>query len=97
MPKSRRRKGKFSPQSKKRREQVRQPAMPKPPVAAQTGEPVSRPRQVGVVTPPSAAAPTAKVAAVPATHGNVTTELKTIGILAGILLVILIVLALFLP
>jgi hypothetical protein len=49
------------------------------------------------VTPPSAAAPTAKVAAVPATHGNVTTELKTIGILAGILLVILIVLALFLP
>lgn len=96
MPKSRRRKGKFSPQSKKRREQVRQPAMPKPPVAAQTGEPLARPRQVGVVTPPSAA-PTAKVAAVPATHGNVTTELKTIGILAGILLVILIVLALFLP
>jgi hypothetical protein len=94
MPKSRRRKGKFSPQSKKRREQVRQPATPKPPVAAQTGEPVSRPK---IVTPPSAATLTAKVAAVPATHGNVTTELKTIGILAGILLVILIVLALFLP
>jgi hypothetical protein len=70
--------------------------MLKPPVAAQTGEPLARPRQVGVVTPPSAA-PTAKVAAIPATHGNVTTELKTIGILAGILLVILIVLALFLP
>jgi hypothetical protein len=62
-------------------------------VAAQTSEPVARPK---IVTPPSAA-PTAKVAAVPVIHGNITTELKTIAILAGILLVILVVLALFLP
>jgi hypothetical protein len=45
----------------------------------------------------TSAAPTAKVAAIPSTHTNVTTELKTIAILAGILLVTLIVLALFLP
>jgi hypothetical protein len=49
-----------------------------------------------VTPPPSAATPTAKTAAVPTTSHNVTTELKTIGILAGTLLVILIVLALFL-
>jgi len=94
MPKSRRRKGKFSPQSKKRREQARQPATPKPPVAAQTGQSVARPKIV--TPPPSAATPMAKTAAVPTTSHNVTTELKTIGILAGTLLVILIVLALFL-
>jgi hypothetical protein len=94
MPKSRRRKGKFSPQSKKRREQVRQPATPKPPVAAQTAQPVSQPK---IVKPPSGAPiSTAKAASVPTISHNVTTELKTIGILAGILLVILIVLALFL-
>jgi hypothetical protein len=94
MPKSRRRKGKFSPQSKKRREPVRQPATPKPPVAAQTGQPVSQPK---IVTPlPRAATPTAKVVAIPTISHSVTTELKTIGILAGTLLVILIVVALFL-
>jgi hypothetical protein len=94
MPKSRHRKGKFSPQSKKRREPVRQPATPKPPAAAQAGESVSRPKIV--TPPPRAATPTARTAAVPITSHNVTTELKTIGILAGILLVILVVLALFL-
>jgi hypothetical protein len=93
MPKSRRRKGKFSPQSKKRREQVGQPATPKPPLAAQTGQPVPPPK---IVTPPPSTAPTAKAAAVPTTSHNITTELKTIGMLAGTLLVILIVLALFL-
>ena len=91
MPKSRRRKGKFTPQSKKRREQVRQPAMPQPPVATGTTEPVSRPR---IVTSPTT--PATKTITIPATYGNVTTELRTIGILAGVLLVILIVLALFL-
>ena len=95
MPKSRRRKGRFSPQSKKRREQIRKPATPQLTVAAQTSEPV--PRQVGVVAPStSAVTPTAKTVAVPTISHSVTTELKTIGILAGTLLVILIVLALFL-
>jgi hypothetical protein len=93
MPKSRRRKGKFSPQSKKRREQVGQPAMPQPAVVAQTSEPVARPK---IVTPPSAAPAKVKAVTFAATSHNVTTELKTIGILAGVLLVILVMLALFL-
>jgi hypothetical protein len=68
--------------------------MPESPVAAQTAQPVPQPK---MVTPlPKAATPTAKVVAVPTTSHNVTTELKTIGILAGTLLVILIVVALFL-
>jgi len=96
MPKSRRRKGKFSPQSKKRREQIRQPATPQPTVAVQTSEAVPRPRQVGVVAPSTSAIPTAKMVAIPATSHNVTTELKAIAILAGVLLVALIVLALVL-
>ena len=89
--KSRHGRGKHSPQSKKgesRRHHlatvVRQQAV------AQTYEPVSRP----AVSAPSASVltPMAKLAAVRYPH--IGTELRTIGILAGIMLLILVVRAL---
>ena len=89
--KSRHRKGKYSPQSRKRKSRrhfsatvVQQQA------AAQTYEPVSHPN----VPAPSASvpAPMTKLAAVRYPH--IATELRTIGILAGIILIILAVLAL---
>ena len=91
--KSRRKKGKHLPQSKRRKS--RQPflaAAVRQPVVAQTREPVSRPQ----APTPSVSVPTtmAKLAAVRYPH--VATELRMIGILAGIILVILAILALVL-
>jgi hypothetical protein len=91
--KSRRRKGKHLPQSKKRKSGRRFLAtVVQQPEVAQTREPVSRPE----VSAPSVSVPTpiAELAAVRYPH--VVTELRMIGILAGIMLVILIVLALVL-
>jgi len=91
--KSRHGRGKRSPQSKKRKSRRHFLA----PVAqqqavARTHEPVSHPG----VSAPSARVPTpmAKLAAVRYPH--IATELRTIGILAGIMLIILAVLALVL-
>ncbi len=91
--KSRHSKGKHLPQSKKRKSRRHFLAtVAQQQTVAQTYEPVSRPS----VPAPSASVPTlmAKLAAVRYPH--IATELRVIGILAGIILVILIVLALVL-
>jgi len=91
--KSRHRKGKHLPQRKKRKSGRRFLAtVAQQPAVAQTREPVPRP----VVSAPSVSVPTpmAKLAAVRYPH--VATELRTIGILAGIILIILAILALVL-
>ncbi len=91
--KSRHRRGKRLPQSKKRGSVQRSSdTVAQRQVVAQTHEPIFRPG----VSVPSASVPTpaAKLAIV--RHLHVATELRTIGILAAILLVILIVLALVL-
>ncbi len=91
---SRRSRGKYSVQSKKRKGRPKHPTIVAQQAAvAQTHEPVSSPD----VPAPSASAPApvAKVAA--ARYPYIATELRTIGILAGILLIVLIVLALVLP
>ena len=91
--KSRRGRGKHSPQSKKRKSRQRFLAtVTQQQAVAQTYEPASHP---GVPTP-SASVPTpvAKLAA--ARYPHIATELRTIGILAGIVLIILVVLALVL-
>ena len=60
---------------------------------AQTYEPVSQPK----ASFPSASIPTPVVAPSAAQHPYIVTELRRIGILAGIMLAILVVLALVLP
>jgi hypothetical protein len=99
MSRKSRRHGRYLPRSKRRKfskgfSAPPQPSAvtPQPPVAAQRYEPEPR---AEVVAPPAKAAaprPTATLAQSP----NITTELKVIGILSGIILAILIVLALVL-
>ena len=91
--KSRHRRGKYSVQSKKKKSRPNRPTtLAQQPVVAQSDEPVSS----SVVPVPSASVPTPM--AKPATVGHlyIATELRTISILAGIMLVILVVLALVL-
>ena len=91
--KSRRRRGKYSLQSKKKKGRPNRPTvLAQQPAVAQTHEPVSSPDASG----PSASVPTpmAKPAAVRYPH--IATELWTIGILAGVMLIGLVVLALVL-
>ncbi len=91
--KSRRRRGKSSFQAKKGKGGPNRPAMlAQQPATAQTHELVSSPN----VSVPLARVPTpmAKPAAV--RYPYITTELRTIGILAGIMLIALVVLALVL-
>jgi len=91
--KSRRRRGKYSFQGKKKKGRPSRPTiLTQQPAVAQTAEPVSSPS----VSVPSASVPTpmAKPAAVQ--YPYIATELRTIGILAGIMLIVLIVLALVL-
>jgi len=91
--KSRHGKGKRLPQSKKRKSRQRFLAtVAQQQAVAQTHKPVSHPS----VSAPLASVPTpmAKLAAVRYPH--IATELRTIGILAGIMLTILAVLALVL-
>ena len=88
--KSRRRGGKYSPQSKKGKGRSSRPAvLAQQPAVAQTHEPVSSPD----ASVPSAGVPTpmAKPAAV--RYPYIATELRTIGILAGVMLIVLVVLA----
>ena len=89
--KSRHRKGKRLPQSKKRRQRFSAPVAQHQAVA-QTREPVSRP----AVSAPSPSVPTPVAKLVAIRNPHIATELRTIGILAGIMLVILAVLALVL-
>ena len=89
--KSRHRKGKHSPQSKKRESRRRFLAtVAQQQAVAQTYEPVSRPS----VPAPSASVPTPMVKLAAVRYPHIATELRTIGILAGIMLIILAVLAL---
>lgn len=84
--KSRRGRGKYSPQSKKKKDRPSRPAMlAQQPVVARTPEPV-----------PSARVPTPVVKPAAGQYPYIATELRTIGILAVIMLIVLIVLALVL-
>ena len=88
--KSRRGRGKRSPQGKKRGKSRQLSATAtQQPAVAQTHEPVPRP--VVSAPPASLPAPTAKPATV--RYPYIATELRTIGILAGVMLIILVVLA----
>ena len=94
--KSRRRKGKYSIQSKKQGGAVRSNASVQPPAAAQAREltPVTNvPAPPRVVPAPKIRAPAPMVKSSAVRYANVPTELRTIGILAGIILVLLVVLA----
>ncbi len=84
--KSRRRKGKYSPQRKQQRKNISQRQAA--PVQQAVAPKVSSPKPK--ITIPQTPAPMA----IPASYSTVSTELKTIGIMGGILLVVLIVIAL---
>ena len=86
--KSRRGRGRYVPRSKRKKGQGAPVPSTQPAVAAPQAEP--SPRADAPV--PSAKAPTPKAAV--AAHTDVATELRRIGIIAGIMLVILVVLAL---
>ncbi len=89
--KSRHGKGKHPVRSKRRRSGPSAVAAQQPPVS-QTYEAVPKPE----VSAPSPTTPTPSVAVSTVRHPYITTELRRIGILAGIMLVILVVLALVL-
>ena len=91
--KSSRKKGKYSPQSKKKKSRSGRPAaVVAQPVAEESQKPVE-PASVPA-GPAEAPAQTMRPAAVQ--YSFVAAELRTIGILASIMIVILVVLALFL-
>jgi len=79
-------------QSKKRKRRRGSSAIAAQQPVSQTYEPVSQP----VVSVPSASVLTPKATLTVAHYPDVVTELRRIGILAGIMLVILVVLALVL-
>ncbi len=91
--KSRRKRGKYSFQSKRKKERTSRPTtLAQQPAAIQTHEPVASPS----ISVPSASVPTPKTKPVAVGHPYVATELRTIGILAGIMLIVLVALALVL-
>ncbi len=87
--KSRRSRVKHSSQSRKKRGLGSPTTAVRQPAATQTYEPVA-PSQIAA---PSASVPTSMPTPAAAQHPFVATELRRIGILAGIMLVILVVLA----
>ena len=87
-------KGKHHSQSKKRREKQRYTTtIAHQPIAAQTSKPTV---PTGMSTPSASISTLLRAHSVIAQHPHITTELRRIGILAGIILAILIVLALVL-
>ena len=91
--KSRRGRGKHSPQGKKRKSRQRFLAtVDQQQTVTQTYEPVSHPS----VPVPSATVPTPMAKLATARYPHIATELRTIGILGGVVLIILAVLALVL-
>lgn len=91
--KSRRRVGKYSIQRKKTKSSSSRPStLTQPSAVAQAGEPVASPN----LPVPGAGVPTPKAAPATVWYPYVATELRTIGILAGIMLIALVVLALVL-
>ena len=91
--KSRRERVKYSAQGKKKKGRPSRPTtLAQQPAVAQTHEPASSPKVP--VAPASVPTPMAKPAAVH--YPYIAAELRTIGILAGIMLIVLVVLALVL-
>ena len=90
--KSRHRKGKYSSASKKKGRPNRSGILAQQPAVAQTPEPVSAPE----VSVPVASVPTPMTKPSVVQYPYIVTELRTIGTLGGIMLIILVVLALFL-
>ncbi len=91
--KSQSRKGQYANQSKKKKSRSGRPAVPAQLSAiAQARQPVSPPNVP--TAPASAPVPTAKLT--PTQYPHIAGELRTIGVLAGIILIILVVLALVL-
>ncbi len=89
--KSRRKKDKRSFQGKKSKGGLVRPTISaQQTAAAQTREPVSRP----AVPAPSAKVPTSAAKLTAVQYPYLATELRTIGILAGIMFIILVILAL---
>ncbi len=88
--KSRRHRGKYSAQAKKKKGTLARAAQQQP--ISPPSEPVSRPD----VSAPSASVPTPVATVTAARSPYITTELRRIGILAGIILAILVVLAVIL-
>jgi len=92
--KSRHERGKHSVQSSKRRSKPsRPPTLAQQSAVAQAGIPVPSPN----VSIPSVSVPTRTARPVIIRNPYITSELRTIGILGGILLIALVVLALLLP
>ena len=91
--KSRRRRGKYSAPSKKRKGG---PGRPSVPIAPSAVARVQEPAASAGVPVSSASAPTLMIKPADIRYPYVATELRTIGILAGIMLTVLIVLALVL-
>ena len=91
--KSRHGRAKHSPQSKKKKSKQHFLApVAQQQVVAQTHEPVSRPE----VSAPLVSLPTPMAKLTAVRHPHIVGELRTIGILAGIMLIILAILALVL-
>ena len=89
--KTRRKRGTYSLPSKKKKDRSRRPTiLTRQLSVAQTNEPVSSPK----VSLPLESVPTPMAKPKAVRYPYVATELRTIGILAGIMLMILIVLAL---
>ena len=89
--KSRRRKGKPATQSGKKRVEANRPSPPVPPPAVtQADESVSSPK----LPVPEVAVPTIKAEPVTVSYPFITAELRSIGVLAAIMLVVLAVLTL---
>jgi hypothetical protein len=93
MSRKSRHRGKHLPQSKKRRGRKGFSVPAQPSAASQRYEPTPRTEKVV----PAAKAPTPRATVTLVQSINVAAELQRIGILAGIILVILVVLALVLP
>ena len=89
--KSRRRRGKHSFQNKKEKDALARTAQQQP--VSQVKKPVSRP----AASAPAISVPTPRATLSAAQNPSITTELRRIGILGGIILAILIVLAFVLP
>ena len=91
--KSRHKKGKYHPQSRKGKSRHHVAAATQQPAVPEPRESVGRP----AVPAPSPGAPTAPARRTAVRYPYIATELRTIGVLAGIMLVILVVLFLVLP
>lgn len=87
---SRRRRGKYSPQSKQGKGRSSPPPLrAQSPAVAQAAEPVA----VSNLAVPRKSVPVPKAKAAPVSYPYIATELRTIAILSAIMLLVLVVLA----